>query len=39
MPRVARYLASDLQHSGLAELKSWYDRELPGDIASLTAHF
>jgi tRNA threonylcarbamoyl adenosine modification protein YjeE len=39
MPRVARHLASDLQHSGLAELKSWYDRELPGDIASLTAHF
>lgn len=39
MPRVARYLMSDLQHSSLSELKSWYDRELPGDIASLTARF
>jgi N-acetylmuramate 1-kinase len=39
MPRVARYLMSDLQHSSLAGLKSWYDRELPGDIASLTARF
>jgi tRNA threonylcarbamoyl adenosine modification protein YjeE len=39
MPRVARYLAADLQHSDLAGLKSWYERELPGDIASLTALF
>jgi aminoglycoside/choline kinase family phosphotransferase len=39
MPRVARYLASDLQHEALAGLKSWYDRELPGDIASLSARF
>jgi len=39
MPRVARYLASDLAHPDLAELKSWYDGELPGDIASLTARF
>ena len=39
MPRVARYLTADLQHSGLAALKSWYERELPGDIASLTSRF
>jgi N-acetylmuramate 1-kinase len=39
MPRVARYLTSDLEHPALAELKSWYNRELPGDIASLTARF
>jgi aminoglycoside/choline kinase family phosphotransferase len=39
MPRVARYLASDLQHSALAELRSWYEKELPGDIASLAARF
>jgi tRNA threonylcarbamoyl adenosine modification protein YjeE len=39
MPRVARYLAADLQHPALAGLKAWYDRELPGDIASLTALF
>ncbi len=39
MPRVARYLASDLQHCDLAALKSWYERELPGDIARLAALF
>jgi tRNA threonylcarbamoyl adenosine modification protein YjeE len=39
MPRVARYLTSDLQHSALARLKSWYENELPGDIASLTERF
>jgi N-acetylmuramate 1-kinase len=33
MPRVARYLVSDLQYDDLAALKSWYDRELPGDMA------
>ncbi len=39
MPRVARYLTADLQHSALGGLKSWYEKELPGDIASLTARF
>ena len=39
MPRVARYLENDLKHGDLAALKSWYDRELPGDIAGLTARF
>jgi aminoglycoside/choline kinase family phosphotransferase len=39
MPRVARYLMSDLEHCDLAALKSWYDRELPGDVAALTAKF
>jgi tRNA threonylcarbamoyl adenosine modification protein YjeE len=39
MPRVARYLTSDLQHSALTGLKSWYEKELPGDIASLTSRF
>lgn len=39
MPRVARHLAADLAHPALAGLKAWYDRELPGDIASLTARF
>ncbi len=39
MPRVARYLESDLKHGDLVALKSWYDRELPGDIAGLTARF
>jgi N-acetylmuramate 1-kinase len=33
MPRVARYLASDLQHCDLAALKSWYEKELPGELA------
>jgi N-acetylmuramate 1-kinase len=39
MPRVARYLMSDLEHSGLGGLKSWYDNALPGDIASMTTRF
>jgi tRNA threonylcarbamoyl adenosine modification protein YjeE len=39
MPRVARYLQADLQHCDLGDLKSWYERELPGDIVSLTALF
>jgi tRNA threonylcarbamoyl adenosine modification protein YjeE len=39
MPRVARYLTADLQHLDLADLKSWYERELPGDIAGLAARF
>ena len=39
MPRVARYLASDLTHPALAALKSWYDNALPGDIASLSERF
>jgi len=29
IPRVARYLARDLDHPALAELKAWYARELP----------
>jgi aminoglycoside/choline kinase family phosphotransferase len=29
IPRVARYLARDLEHPALAELRSWYKRELP----------
>jgi tRNA threonylcarbamoyl adenosine modification protein YjeE len=39
MPRVARYLTADLQHLDLAGLKSWYERELQGDIAGMTARF
>jgi aminoglycoside/choline kinase family phosphotransferase len=35
----ARYLAADLRHPALAGLSAWHDRELPGDIASLTALF
>ncbi len=37
LPRVARYLTANLQDPGLARLKSWYERELPGDMASLAA--
>jgi aminoglycoside/choline kinase family phosphotransferase len=29
IPRVARYLARDLEHPALADLRSWYKRELP----------
>ena len=29
MPRVSRYLARNLLHPELAELKAWYDAELP----------
>ena len=36
-PRVARYLAANLDDPHLARLKSWYERELPGDVASLAA--
>jgi len=39
MPRVARYLVSDLAHRDLAALKSWYDNALPGNIASLSERF
>ena len=34
IPRVARYLARDLEHPALAELGAWYKRELP-DAESL----
>jgi tRNA threonylcarbamoyl adenosine modification protein YjeE len=37
LPRVARYLSENLNDPDLAGLKSWYERELPGDIASLAA--
>ncbi len=37
LPRAARYLAENLKHPDLARLKSWYERELPGDMASLAA--
>ena len=36
-PRVAGYLAENLNDPHLARLKSWYERELPGDVASLAA--
>lgn len=36
-PRAARYLAENLNDPDLARLKSWYERELPGDVASLAA--
>jgi aminoglycoside/choline kinase family phosphotransferase len=36
IPRVARYLARDLDHPALAELKAWYGRELP-DAEALPA--
>jgi hypothetical protein len=29
LPRVARYLARDLAHPALSELRGWYERELP----------
>lgn len=29
MPRVARYLARDLAHPALSDVRRWYDRELP----------
>ena len=37
LPRVARYLSENLNDPALARLKSWYERELPGDVASLAA--
>lgn len=37
MPRVARYLRDNLRDPHLAALKSWYDREVPGDLSPLTA--
>lgn len=36
MPRIARYLRDNLQDPHLAALKSWYDREVPGDLTPLT---
>jgi hypothetical protein len=37
MPRIARYLRDNLQDPHLAALKSWYDREMPGDLTPFTA--
>jgi aminoglycoside/choline kinase family phosphotransferase len=37
MPRIARYLAADLADPALAGLRAWYERELPGDIATMTS--
>lgn len=37
LPRMARYLRDNLQDPHLASLKSWYDREVPGDLTPLTA--
>jgi aminoglycoside/choline kinase family phosphotransferase len=36
MPRIARYLTANLANPALARLRAWYERELPGDIATLT---
>ncbi len=33
MPRVSRYLARNLQHPALAEIKQWYEREMPAALA------
>ena len=33
MPRVSRYLARNLQHPVLAEIKQWYEREMPAALA------
>jgi N-acetylmuramate 1-kinase len=32
MPRMWGLLERDLQHPGLAELKSWFDREIPAKV-------
>ena len=33
MPRVSRYLARNLEHPALAEIKRWYEREMPAALA------
>ena len=33
MPRVSRYLARNLQHPALAELKRWFETEMPEALA------
>ena len=37
MPRIARYLAGNLADSSLVKLKSWYEREVPGDLTGVAA--
>jgi aminoglycoside/choline kinase family phosphotransferase len=37
MPRIARYLAGNLAAPSLTGLSAWYERELPGDAATLTS--
>lgn len=37
MPRIARYLAASLADPALSSLRVWYERELLGDIATLTS--
>ncbi|MEP6828428.1 MAG: tRNA (adenosine(37)-N6)-threonylcarbamoyltransferase complex ATPase subunit type 1 TsaE [Aestuariivirga sp.] len=32
MPRVSRYLARNLAHPALTEIKSWYEREMPAAL-------
>ena len=32
MPRVSRYLARNLQHPTLVEIKQWYEREMPAAL-------
>ena len=33
MPRVSRYLARNLAHPALVEIKNWYEREMPAALA------
>jgi aminoglycoside/choline kinase family phosphotransferase len=35
LPRVWRYMESDLNHPALGRLKAWYDRTLPKEARSL----
>jgi tRNA threonylcarbamoyl adenosine modification protein YjeE len=37
LPRIARYLAANLADPHLAELKVWYEREVPQDMEGLAA--
>jgi tRNA threonylcarbamoyl adenosine modification protein YjeE len=37
MPRMARYLSANLTDPYLAKLKSWYEREVPGDMTGVAA--
>ncbi|MEQ1651385.1 MAG: tRNA (adenosine(37)-N6)-threonylcarbamoyltransferase complex ATPase subunit type 1 TsaE [Hyphomicrobium sp.] len=34
IPRIWGYLARDLEHPGLADLKAWYDTNLPANLRS-----
>ena len=33
MPRVSRYLARNLQHPSLAEVKAWFEKHMPAALA------